>query len=248
MTNDTYPVYKKGMNPKLPTLIILVLALCICLATCLSCTSVKKVQKSLTETFKIETVKSKDSGATVVKESTTKANENTEASKTITIEFNPSIDTPISFISNLPVDAWDYLKDSLEWVVKDRINKSQLSMGYFSNKPLHIVGKTRLITNKPAAVKIHANGDIELSEQPKSITVKENTSKQKSDSTHTKEAATTNVNEKETAVVVAEKKEVENKKSVFRFLSWWYLLALIPVAYLLNKKFNIYAHIKKITG
>lgn len=220
MTNDTYPVYKKGMNPKLPALIILIIATASCLATCLSCTSVKKVQHSLKETFKLETAKSKDSAATIVKESTTKANENTEASKTITIDFNPSIETPISFISDLPVDITDYTGPE---------------------KPI-------VKTNKPAAVKIHANGDIELSEQPRSITVKENTSKQKSDSTHTKEAVTTNVNEKQTAIVVSEKKEVQNSKKTFRFLSWWLLLALVPIAYLINKKFNIYAHIKKIIG
>ena len=215
----------KNYSPKLPALIVAILAITLCLATCLSCTSVKKVQHSIKETFKLETAKSKDSGATVVKESTTKANENTEASKTITIEFNPSRDTPISFISDLPVDASDYVV----------IDSREIDSLWKNMKPTK---RVQLKTNKPAAVKIHANGDIELSEQPRSITVKENTSKQKSDSTHTKEAATTNVNEKETAVVVAEKKEVENKKSVFRFLSWWYLLALVPVAYLLNRKFN----------
>ena len=225
MTNDTYPVYKKGMNPKFPALIILVLALCICLATCLSCTSVKKVQKSLTETFKIETVKSKDSGATVVKESTTKANENTEASKTITIEFNPSIDTPVSFISNLPVDASDYVV----------IDSREIDSLWKNMKPIK---RVQLKTNKPASVKIHANGDIELSEQPKSITVKENSSKQKSDSSSTKETATVQTKETEAGTVEIEKKETEKKKSVFRFLSWWWLLALIPVAYLLNRKYK----------
>lgn len=223
MRNDTYHI-SKGGSSKFVVFIVLILAAALFLATCLSCTSVKKVQHSLKETFKLETSKSKDSGATVVKESTTKANENTEASKVITIEFNQPKDSPATK-NNLPIDASDYVV----------IDAREIDSLWKNIKPTKYV---QLKTNKPAAVKILSNGDIELSEQPKSITVKENTSKQKSDSTHTKEAATTNVNEKETAVVVAEKKEVQTSKKVFRFFSWWWLLALVPVAYLLNKKFR----------
>jgi len=208
MIDDDYIYQSK--NPFNWRLFIFSLLLLSLIILGFSCTSVKKVQHSIKETFKLETAKSKDSAATVMKEITTKANENSEVSKTITIDFNHSIDTPIAFVSDLPVIIDDYITPE----------------------------KVKIKTNKPSAVKIHANGDIELSEQPKSITVKENISKQKFDSTHSKETAIANLKETEKENSVSDKKEFQSSKKTFRFLSWWWLLALIPVGYFLNKKFN----------
>jgi len=228
MTNDTYPVYKKGIDPKFPALIIIILILCICLATCISCTSVKKVQHSIKETFKLETAKSKDSGATVVKESTTKAKESEEASKVITIEFN----SPDSGLGNLGMG--DGTINNLPVVASDYVGVDSINYDYAN---LYISGKTRLITNNRAKVRIKPSGEIELSENPKSITIKENSSKQRSDSSNTKETATVQTKEKESGTVTIEKKETARNKSKWSFNPWW-LLLLIPIAYLLNRKFK----------
>lgn len=200
-----------NIKPKYTAWAIIIVFLYFALAIFLSsCSTVKKSQHTVTQKEKVTEVEKKDSANTKAVETQT----DTKATETFTKEIDIVFpDAPV-----IPTDPNDY------FTIGGRDS---------------IVGNTKVKTNKPAAVTIKHNGDIELAENPKSVSVKIHQDIIVKDSSTHKETSTGTLSTTEEKKKEVVNTDVKNDVKRTKFLTWWWLLLLlIPAGYFGNKKFK----------
>lgn len=195
------------------------MALAICLliiAVCAcSCSVTKKSQHVIKEADTSSESHKKDStieSTTEIKKGTSEQETN---KKVVEIEFPEQPDTPVKAEDYFILEGNDSIFNSI--------------------KP------KKIKTNKPAAVTLKNNGDIVLTEAPKSIKITENQDKQKIDtgsSKTTQSAQVASEDKKDTAKQKTEVKNNTKRSKVFNL--WWLLLLLLAPAYVLYKKYTKY--------
>lgn len=209
-----------SLSPKNWVKLILTFIAIVVIAILCSCSSVKKTQHLVNEFSKAVSHEKKDSSQEKKEVKQTDISEAESNTKKIDIVFP---------------DAPEITTDA-----KDFFNESDTSS--ILKKP----SKTKITTNRPAAVKIKANGDIELSSTPKSITITENNNKQKVDSSSETTSNNTAVKSDKEQSTETGKKEVENNVKRAKFFSMWWLLVLLilPIGWAYR---NYIKPLKKIT-
>lgn len=169
-----------------------------------SCSSVKKTQHTVNEFSKVLDKEKKDSSQVVKVEEQKGISEQEKNTKKIDIIFPDQPDQPTNVNDYFTLTGNDSIFNLLPtW--------------------------KKIKTNRPAAVTIKNNGDIQLNTAPKSITITENQDKTKIDTGSKITTSQTNLNTEKEHTADTGKKEVDNSKKSTRLFSMWWLLVLLLI-------------------